>query len=113
MNQEITYFIDNLKEPWQKITAADLREIVHQAIPGVQERMQYNKPHFLKNGKYAAVISPSKTAVNFTIFHTGALTLPEDMFNGPPERKTLKVRREDTLDSELLSSYVREASAEL
>lgn len=25
-----------------------LREVVHQAIPDVQERIQYKKPHFLK-----------------------------------------------------------------
>jgi hypothetical protein len=29
------------------------------SIPDVEERIQYKKPHFLKNGKYAAVITPS------------------------------------------------------
>ena len=46
-----------------------LRELVYQAIPDAQERLQYKKPHFLKNGKYAAVISTSKDAVSFTIFN--------------------------------------------
>jgi len=67
MNQEVTDFIEALKEPWQRELTASLREVVHQAIPDVDERIQYKKPHFLKNKKYAAVISTSKNAVSFTI----------------------------------------------
>ncbi|MFS0567169.1 DUF1801 domain-containing protein [Brevibacillus invocatus] len=33
-----------------------LRQMVHESIPGVEERIQYKKPHFLKNGHYAAVM---------------------------------------------------------
>lgn len=53
-----------IKLPWQGELCARLREAVHGAIPGVQERIQYKKPHFLSNGKYAAVISTSKDAVS-------------------------------------------------
>lgn len=59
MNQEVTEFIEAIKEPWQVELCLRLRDVVHQAIPDVQERIQYKKPHFLKNGKYAAVISTS------------------------------------------------------
>ncbi|WP_018754395.1 DUF1801 domain-containing protein [Paenibacillus terrigena] len=113
MNQEITDFIEALKEPWQGELSTNLRQIVHQAIPEVQERMQYKKPHFLKNGKYAAVISTSKDAVSFTIFHAMDLELPEGMFDGPPERKTLKLRKGDTVDSGQLASWVSQASSVL
>ncbi|WP_314591823.1 DUF1801 domain-containing protein [Paenibacillus terrigena] len=113
MNQEITDFIEALKEPWQGELSTNLRQIVHQAIPEVQERMQYKKPHFLKNGKYAAVISTSKDAVSFTIFHATDLELPEGMFDGPPERKTLKLRKGDTVDSGQLVSWVSQASSAL
>jgi hypothetical protein len=111
MNQEVTDFIEALKEPWQGELATNLRKVVHQAIPDVNERIQYKKPHFLKNGKYAAVISTSKDAVSFTIFNATSLELPEDMFDGPPERKTLKLRKGDTFDSEQLLSLVSQASS--
>jgi len=111
MNQEITDFIEALKEPWQAELSANLRQVVHQAVPEVQERMQYKKPHFLKNGKYAAVISTSKEAVSFTIFHATDLELPEGMFDGPPERKTLKLRKGDTVNAEQLVSWVSQASS--
>lgn len=111
MNPEVTDFFDALKEPWQKELSARLREVVHQAIPDVQERLQYKKPHFLKNGKYAVVISTSKDAVSFTIFNAAGLELPEGMFDGPPERKTLKLRKGNEFDSEQLLAWVKQASA--
>ena len=113
MNQEITDFIEALKEPWQGELSTNLRQIVHQAIPEVQERMQYKKPHFLKNGKYAAVISTSKDAVSFTIFNANGLTFPNGVFDGPPERKTMKLKQGQAFDPKLLSSLVSQAAAGL
>ncbi|MBP1989866.1 DUF1801 domain-containing protein [Paenibacillus eucommiae] len=113
MNQEVTDFIEALKEPWQAELSTNLREVVFQAIPDVQERIQYKKPHFLKNGKYAAVISTSKDAVSFTIFNAAELELPGGMFDGPTESKTLKLRKGDTFDSGQLVSLLKQASGSL
>lgn len=113
MNQEVIDFIEALKEPWQVNLCNGLREVVQQAIPDVQERIQYKKPHFLKNSKYAAVISTSKDAVSFTIFNASELTLPEGLFDGPPERKTMKLKQGQTVDADLLSSLVSQAAATL
>src|SRR4029453_6594212 len=106
MNPEVTEFIDAVKEPWQGELCSRLREVVHGAIPDVAERMQYKKPHFLKNGKYAAVISTSKDAVSFTIFNAAGLTFPEGRFDGPPERKTIKLKQGESFDAAQLSSLV-------
>lgn len=62
-NQEVSDYIEALGDAWKIELSTNLRELVHKAIPDVQERMQYKKPHFLKNGKYAAVISVAKSAV--------------------------------------------------
>ncbi|MBD2862448.1 DUF1801 domain-containing protein [Paenibacillus oceani] len=113
MNPEVTDFIEALKEPWHRELSVSLREVVHQAIPDALERIQYKKPHFLKNGKYAAVISTSKDAVSFTIFNAAALELPEGMFEGPEERKTLKLRKGDTVPSEQLAAWVGQAAGTL
>ncbi|WP_313636866.1 DUF1801 domain-containing protein [Paenibacillus sp. FSL K6-0276] len=113
MNQEVIDYIDALKEPWQVELSNTLREVVHQAIPDVQERIQYKKPHFLKNGKYAAAISTSKDAVSFVIFNTSELEFPEGMFEGPPERKTFKLRKGNTVDVTQLLTWVSQASASL
>jgi hypothetical protein len=113
MNQEVTGFIDMLKEPWQRELSTQLREVVLQAIPDATERIQYKKPHFLKNGKYASVISTSKDAVSFTIFNASGLAFPEALFEGPPERKTLKLRQGQSVDSEQLLSLLSQAAASL
>ncbi|WP_168118847.1 DUF1801 domain-containing protein [Paenibacillus sp. HB172176] len=113
MSGEVTTFIEAIDQPWQAELCTELREIVLQAIPEAQERMQYKKPHFLKNGKYAAVISTSKAAVSFTIFHADGLTLPEGLFEGPSERKTIKLKQGQTVEGELLVSLLRQASAAL
>ncbi|WP_025848978.1 DUF1801 domain-containing protein [Paenibacillus ehimensis] len=113
MSQEVIEFINAIKEPWQAEISARLREMVHQTIPDVQERIQYKKPHFLKNGKYAAVISTSKDAVSFTIFNPGGIEFPEGPFDGPPERKTIKLRSGQAADYDQLASLLSQASASL
>ncbi|MCM3443850.1 DUF1801 domain-containing protein [Metabacillus halosaccharovorans] len=112
MNQEVTDFINSLDEPWQLQLCDDLREVVHRAIPEVQERMQYKKPHFLKHGKYAVVISTSKKAVSFTIFNTTNLEIPTN-FDGPSERKTLKILKGEKPDFNQLISLVQFSSSNL
>ncbi|MFC5406016.1 DUF1801 domain-containing protein [Cohnella soli] len=112
MNAEVTEFIEAINEPWQRVLSVSLREAVHTAIPDCVERIQYKKPHFLKNGKYAAVISTSKEAVSFTIFNATVLDVPEG-FDGPPERKTIKLKKGQTADYALLSDLVRQTSASL
>ncbi|WP_138754557.1 DUF1801 domain-containing protein [Paenibacillus sinopodophylli] len=113
MSQEVTDFIEAINEPWQRDLSSRLREIVQGAVPGVQERIQYKKPHFLHNGKYAAVISVSKAAVSFTIFNASGLTLPEELFEGPPERKTIKLKQGQSFDAEQLSALVGQAVSTL
>ncbi|WP_458460764.1 DUF1801 domain-containing protein [Paenibacillus sp.] len=112
-NAEVTAFIEQIQIPWQVQVAEQLRQLVHDTIPDVQERVQYKKPHFLKNGKYAAVISPSKQAMSFTIFHATGLDLPDGIFEGPEERKTIKLKEKDTPDYEWLAGLLKQASAEL
>lgn len=112
MNNEVIQYIEDLGETWQREVCAELRSALHAAIPDTQELMQYKKPHFLKNGKYLAVISPSKAAVSFTIFNATELALP-DGFEGPPERKTIKLQQAHNVDYSKLASLANQAAATL
>jgi hypothetical protein len=113
MNPDVTAFIENIDLPWQVAICNQLREMVHQSIPGVEERIQYKKPHFLKNGKYAAVITPSKDAVSFMLFNVAELELPKDVFEGPAERKWIKIRDGQATDYEMLSKLLIQSSSSL
>ena len=113
MNQEVTSFIESIAQPWQVAICTRLRGMVHRCIPDVEERIQYRKPHFLKNGKFAAVITPSKAAVSFTIMNAAALEVPEGQFEGPPERKTIRIRENQSTDYDMLSRLLVQASSTL
>ncbi|QMV45245.1 DUF1801 domain-containing protein [Cohnella cholangitidis] len=87
--------------------------MVHQSIPETEERIQYKKPHFLKNGHYVAVITPSKDTVAFMIMNASGLEWPKGQFDGPPERKWTKIREGQSPDYELLSKLLVQASSTL
>ncbi|NMO97118.1 DUF1801 domain-containing protein [Paenibacillus lemnae] len=112
MSTDVTAFIEQLPNPWQSELCSRLRQLVHNTIPDAEERIQYKKPHFLKNGHYAAVISPSKDAIAFMIMNAGELEVPKG-FEGPPERKWLKIREGDEPDYDQLSSLLAQASSTL
>lgn len=109
MSQEVITFIESLSQPWQVEIANKLRYLVLEAIPEAEERIQYKKPHFLKNGHYAAVISPSKDAIAFMIMNASSLDVPKE-FEGPAERKWIKIREGDTPDYALLANLLIQAS---
>jgi hypothetical protein len=85
--------------------------MIYEALPDVEERLQYGKPHFLKNGQYAFVMGTAKEWVSFTIFNAQALDTPDGLFetseNG--DRKTLKIRAGQVVDDDLLANLVRQA----
>lgn len=111
-NEEVIAFIDNLGADWQVQLAKQLREMVHRTIPSVEERIQYKKPHFLKNGHYAAVISPSKDAIAFMIMNASGIDFPKG-FEGPPERKWIKIKQGVAPDYETLSALLAKAAESL
>jgi hypothetical protein len=117
MNQQVTDYIQKLSEKpnqaWQIEVCNQIRQIVHQAIPDIEERIQYGKPHFLKQGKYAGVLGTAKAWVTFTIFNAQTLEAPEGFFeaDGSPERKTIKVRDGQTVDYNLLAALIKQAAA--
>lgn len=114
MNQEVSNFITNVKVDWQQPICEQLRDIVHQSIPDVVERIQYGKPHFLKNGKYACVLGTAKGWVSFTIFNASEIEGPEGFFeDGPPERKTVKFKAGQAVDAAVVGELVKQAASEL
>jgi hypothetical protein len=115
MNQEVTNYIAKIEQKWQAEVCASIREIVHQSVPDVQERIQYGKPHFLKNGKYAGVLGTAKAWVSFTIFNAETLEAPEGLFESSDngDRKTIKIREGQVVDYELLAKLVQQAASSL
>lgn len=116
MNAAVTDYIETTGhksgQEWQEPVCDALRAMTLTALPGVEERLQYGKPHYLVNGKYAAVIGAAKQHVSYTIFNAAELDPPAGLFeDGPPERRTIKIRKDETVDYAGLSQLLQDAAA--
>lgn len=114
VNQEVTDYI-NKTQPWQVEVCEALRKMLFETIPSVEERLQYGKPHYLKNGSYAAVIHVSKDKISFMLFN--ASEVPEvkgflrSMGNG--DRKVVDIAEGQHLDYQQLANLTRQTSGGL
>ncbi len=115
MNNDVTEYIENIAPPWQAEAASAIRQAIRQSVPDVEERLQYKKPHFLKNGAYLAVLGTAKGWVSLTIFNAQDLELPDGLFEpgGPPERKTIKIKDGQEVDYGLLGKLAAQAASTL
>lgn len=114
MNQEVTQYIQKL-QPWQVETCESLRKMISKTIPAVEERLQYGKPHYLKNGHYACVIHAAKDKVSFMVFNAGGLEEIKGFFKSAssPERKTAAITEGQKVDYALLAGLLKKASQSL
>lgn len=116
MNPDVTdYFAAVAQKPgqeWEGAVCEELRAMTLTALPGAEERMQYGKPHYLVNKKYAAVISTAKKHVTYTIFNAAELDPPAGLFeDGPPERRTVKIVEGQSVDYAQLGALLSQAAA--
>lgn len=112
MNQDIAAYISKIDQKWQAEVCTRLDQIIRQSIPDVQERIQYGKPHYLKNARYACVLGTAKGWVSLTVSNAQALITPEGLFEASAigDRKTIKIREEQEVDYELLARLIQQAA---
>ena len=114
MSQEINAYIEKIGPAWQAEICRTLDGRIRETLPDATARIQYGKPHYLLNGKYAAVIGTAKGWVAFTIFNAAALDAPDGLFEpGPPERRTIKIKEGRAVDYDQLATLLREAASSL
>jgi hypothetical protein len=113
MNQQVTDYIDKLSQKWQADVCRQIRQAVHRSVPEIEERMQYGKPHFLKNGKYVCVLGTAKGWVSFMIFNANELETPDGLFEASEtgDRKTIKIREGQAVDYDLLAKLTQQAAS--
>ncbi len=94
MSDAINEYIDNIDKVWQVEICRNLNQLIHNSIPDVESRLQYRKPHYLKNGKYVAVVGTAKGWVSYTIFNATNLKPPADLFEASDsgDRITIKIK---------------------
>lgn len=114
MNEEVTAYFQKQQE-WQIQVCESLRKMIYETIPDVAERIQYGKPHYLKNGHYACVIHVAKDKVSFMVFNAGELEDINGFFKSTssPDRKTAAITNGLAVDYAVLAKKLQQASASL
>jgi hypothetical protein len=114
MNEEVTQYIQK-SQPWQQEVCRSLRKMIMQVISDAEERLQYGKPHYLKNGHYAAVIHVGKDKVAFMVFNAADVAEVKGTLRsmGNGERKTVDITESQTVDYAALADILRQASSTL
>jgi hypothetical protein len=114
MNQEVTQYIQKLQK-WQVEICESLRKMIYETIPDIEERLQYGKPHYLKDGHYACVIHAAKDKVSFMIFNAGELQEIKGFFKSmsSPDRKAVTLKEGQEVDYQLLSNLLKQTAGSL
>lgn len=114
MNTEVTQYIDR-GHAWQVDVCSRIRATVHQAVPDVDEQLQYGKPHFLRGGKHVAALHVASNKVSFMLFNASAIEPVKGVIRsmGNGERKTIDITQDTALDQELVARLLTEVSSTL
>ncbi|WP_327634470.1 DUF1801 domain-containing protein [Kribbella sp. NBC_00482] len=114
MDDDVTRYIDK-GHPWQIEVCEKIRELVRQAIPDVEEKLEYGKPHFLKNDKHAAVLHVAKNKVSFMVFNAAQVEAVKGVLRplGNGDRKAVDIAENQDVDYGLLAAVVARTSSTL
>jgi hypothetical protein len=114
MDNEVTDYIARTL-PWQAEICGRLRDMVHATVPNAEEKLQYGKPHFLKNGKHAAVIHVARNKVSFMVFEAGDVEPVKGVLRslGNGDRKAADFTEGQNVDYDLLAGVLAKTSGRL
>lgn len=114
MNQDVSNYIEKLP-PWQVDVCEKLRSTIVEVLPDVEERLQYGKPHYLKNGHYTAVIHAAKDKVSFMLFNAGNIPEIKGFLKSmsSPDRKTVTIIEGQEPEYGLIAELLERAASSL
>lgn len=105
MNEQVTEYINKINIEWQVDICEQIRNIILQSIPEVEEQIKYNQAFYSLNGKQLCVFFPAKNWVNVTLFNAEEIEAPEGFFepSNKPERKAVKIREGQAFEYDVLA----------
>jgi hypothetical protein len=109
-SQRISAYIAELGG-WRGEMLARLRDLIHQAAPGISEEWKWDTPVFSQNGAVCAA-GAFKEHVKLNFFKGASLPDPKGLFNAGLDAKAsraIDLREGDQLDAAGLKDLVRAA----
>lgn len=114
MNTDVTEYIDK-GLAWQVEVCGRLRELVHQTIPDVEEKLEYGKPHFRKNDQHAAIIHVASNKVSFMVFNAAHVDPVKGVLRslGNGDRKSVDIGEDQDVDYDMIADILARTSSKL
>ncbi|MDB4940276.1 MAG: hypothetical protein JWO40_701 [Candidatus Doudnabacteria bacterium] len=97
---------------WRGVLLAELRKLIHEANPKIEEGLKWGVPVFLANGELVCAISAFKDHVKFNFFQ-GAMLKEQKNFNSGLDSKkhrSINFMQKDRVDKAILIKLVKEAT---
>ena len=111
MNPQITDYINNSTEE-QKAIMEELRQLIHQEVPGVQENYKWSRPIFTTNKDFA-YLKTAKAYVTFGFMHAEKLKDNLHLLEGTgKDMRHIKIRKRRDIDKELLSNWLKDMTGQ-
>ena len=111
-SEQITAYIASLTD-WRGKMLADLRKLILESVPDLEEEWKWNTPVYSKKGNVVA-IGAFQDHVKLNFFKGASLRDSKGLFNAGLEAKTsrgIDLRKGDTIDAEGIRELVRAAAA--
>lgn len=109
MNTAVTKYIEEAAEP-QAAAMRRLRELIHAAVPGVQEEFKWGRPVF-RAKKDLAYFKTTKAYLTLGFFHSQHLHDPKGLLEGTGKgMRHIKIRDAATIDEALIKSWFETAA---
>jgi hypothetical protein len=100
-------------EGWQRQTAADLRALIHEAVPDIVEEWKWGTPVFSLRGNVVAIGS-FRDHLKVNVFKGASVPDPAGLFNAGLDAKTsraIDVAQGGEVDAAAFRELVRAAAA--
>lgn len=109
-SQEITKYIQTASES-QIPLMEQLRQIIHDAVPGTSEAIKWNIPVFAKEKDYA-YLRYSKKHITFGFYNIEKIDDPDNKLEGQGNTlRHIKIRRKEDIDEALLFKWLKSISS--
>lgn len=109
MNQQVTDYIQNAPVEQAGIMK-QIRELIHESVPGVTEEFKWSRPVF-RSGRDFAYFKVAKTYLTLGFFNFEKLPDPHNKLEGSgKDMRHIKLKSSADIDTQLLGSWFRIAS---
>ena len=110
-NERIDEYINKTND-WRGDLIKEIRELIHEVEPDIEEEWKWNSPVFSHNGKMICSLGAFKTHIGLNFFNGAMIEDADRFFNSGLEAKksrSINFQKEDKIEEKALKSLLAKA----